>query len=334
MSDTIPSPEQRVASAAALIDKFSAELGPDPKATALGVKPGAPAGQTPDIGKTDNSTPASTAESKPSFADAIKEMRARREKQAAEAQRQSQWEAENARLKQELEAVKGSGAFEDDPVGYAKSRKWTPEQQFLYAKSLMFDLAPEKADPDFRIKMFEDKQKRDESAKKAQEEQTRAQREAEENRRMMMDYAAGMESAVMGFDAGTYPASEVEYGDDAEGYLGSLLSEAHRMADAAAKEGRVADLTPVAVARSLEAKIAARDAAREKRRAGRQAPAQSPAPVTQSPPAQTPARPAAEQSGIDTMSTKNMGGSGTPLPPALTEKERIQRAVAAGWGGR
>ena len=274
---------------------------------------------------------AAPTERKPApIADALKDWREKRDAQQREVQRQAAYEEENSRLKHELQSVKSHASFEDDPVGYAQSRKWTREQQLMYGQSLLYDLAPDKADPNFRIRMFEDKQKRQESRKEA-EDRARAQAaDQQAAHQEMTRFAQSLEQGVMSFDAGSYPESEAWYGSDVEGYLRDLMTTAMKVADDATRQNQVADLSPGNLARTLEADRAERFSARDKRRSP---PAPKAPPAQQQSPAPA-ARPDAQQSVIDTTSTKDISGGGVPLPPARTEKERAQRALAVLFGGR
>lgn len=262
------------------------------------------------------------------FKDAIAEMRAKREKEAAEAQRRSSFEQENAKLKQELEAVKKASAFEDDPIAFAKARGWSREEQLNYGKALIYDLAPDQADPNFRVKMFEQKQAREAKEKTAREQQERQEADRKAAEQEFRTWTEGLEAAVMNFDAGSYPESEAWYGNDVEGYFSAVVQTAMRMAQKATKEGRAADLTPGAIASELEADIARRAAERDKRRSQRQ-----PSTGTQQSTTAPTVGAEAEQS-LDGFSSKDMSGSGTPLPPARSESERVQRAIAAAFPKR
>lgn len=283
--------------------------------------------------KTDPATPAPAETPKapaPSpIADGIKAMRERREREQAEHARKAQEQSRVTQLEAEIERYKRSGSFEDDPVGYAKAKGWDREQQLTFAKALMYDLAPDQADPNFRIKMFEDKQKREE-AKKAKEAEEAKVRQAEEAKHQTIrQYAEDMESAVMSFEAGSYPESEAWFDNDVEDYLAAMFKTANKMASEAQKNGQLADLSPQAVAKRLEADTAARFGRRQKREQTRQP--ETPAAK------QTPVVPADDTAlSVDTASTKTLsgGGIGAPTTPARDDKERIQRAIAAGWGGR
>lgn len=307
-----PSPAQRIAAAAALIPSTQTDTRVNPAA------PIAPVQTAPDKTEPTRSPP---------LADAVKAMREARAKQAQEAQRQAAYEAENARLKQELDQIRAHQSFEDDPVGYAQARQWTKEQQLTFGQALLYDLAPDKADPNFRIKMFEDKQKREKATEAKKSEEQRAQQEEAERRETLSQFVQAIEAGVMSFEAGSYPESEDWYGTDVEGYLRAMHSTALQMAQEATKAGTQADLTPPSIAAKLEADTVARVAARDKRRAMRTPTFQGSTQQRANP------APDAELS-VDTTSTRDMSGGGAPLPPARSESERLQRAVAAGFKSR
>jgi hypothetical protein len=273
--------------------------------------------------------PAEKPEPQPSLAEVIRAQREARAGREAEAKRANDLETQLKTLKSELERAKADRqAFEDDPVGFAKARGWTKEQQLLYGQSLLYDLAPDKADPNFRVKMFEDRQKREEREKTAREEKQRQEAEAAEAREQVRTYATALDAAASSFEPGSYPECEAWFGDDRTSYMQSLMATASNIATRATREGRVADLSPAAVAAVLEAETARRMSARDQRRAATQKPAPAAAPAVAPKPA-----PDAMQS-VETVSTRNMNGGGTPTPPALDEKTRIQRAIQAGFKPR
>lgn len=260
----------------------------------------------------------------PSLAEVLRARREAAAKAQAEAQKRTSVEQELAAAREELTRLRSSANFEDDPVGFAKARKWTPEQQLLYGQSLLYDLAPDKADPDFRVKMFEDRQKR----KEAEEAEAKAKAEAEAaeqaRQAQMQQFYHDTAAAVRSFEAGSFPESEAWFGDDVNAYLQSLMATAKNVAIRAQRAGQVADLRPEALAAILEAETSRRMAARDERKQKRQ-----PAlPVQQM--AAQPA-PSDTQPDISTFSTRNMTGSGSPRPPATDEKERIRRAAEAAF---
>ncbi len=265
-------------------------------------------------------TPKTPAE--PPLAEVIRANREARQKaQEAETKRTSV-ETELKATREELARIKADrAAFEADPVGYAKTRKWTPEQQLLYGQSLLYDLAPDKADPDFRMRMFEDRQKREAAERERAEADAEVQEQQEAQQAAINQFYQDTAAAVRTFEAGSFPESEAWFGDDMNSYLQSLVATARNVSMQAQKNGQVADLSPAALARRLEVETARRMADRDSRKQAR-----SP----QRAAAVAPAAHGAEQSA-DTMSTRNMTGSGSPRPPASSVKERIQRAAEAAF---
>lgn len=264
----------------------------------------------------------------PSLAETIRAAREARENAQRATQAKSSLEAELQRVRSELAAVKAeTSAFEDDPVGFAKARKWSKEQQLLYGQSLLYDLAPDKADPQFRIKMFEDKQRRRE--REQTEAQQAAAREAEGRavQAQLEQFYTDTASAVQALPPGSYPAVEDWFGDDTESLMTSLMATARNLSAAATKNGQVADLKPAALMAAVEAEATRRMAAVEERKQRRAVPAKPAAVV----PAQ---RAPGGVHPIETPSTKNMNGAGTAQPPATSDKERIARAIAAGFASR
>lgn len=308
----VPTPEQRIAAATALIS--GAGIAPDTKVNPQG---------------TSVQKPVEPAQKDPPLAEVIRAQRAARERAQAEAQKAKGLESELQLTKAELDKIRAaSSEFEADPVAYAQARGWTKEQQLLFGQALLYDLAPEKADPSFRQTMFEQRQAR-EQAKREKEAREREEKQATEaQRRQFEDYIHETASAVRGFEAGSFPESEAWFGGDFDTYMHSLMATARNIADQATKRGEVADLTAPAIARVLEADVARRMAARDQRKQPRTAPETPAAP-------QKPATvPADGVQPIETMSQKNLNGNGAPLPPANSDKERIQRAVAAGFRNR
>ena len=261
-----------------------------------------------------------------SLAEAIRQQRQEREAARQAKSRSSTLEQELQLTKAEMAKLKGSmGEFEADPVGYAKARGWSKEQQLLLGQALLYDLAPDKADPEFRYQMFEMKQEREKRQVAKEAEEKQAKEEAAAQRRLAEDFFNETAAAVTTFEAGSYPESEAWFGDDAQAYMQSLMATANNLATKATKEGRVADLSPATLARELEADVASRMTRRDARKQPRQ-PDKAP---------QTPAQPAGgKQPAIETLSTRNLNGNGAPMPPANSDKERIQRAIAVGFKSR
>ena len=268
---------------------------------------------------------APAAQGEPSLAEVIRANREARQAAQAADQRRTSLEGELKAAREELARYKADRkAFEDDPVGYAQDRGWSKEQQLLYGQSLLYDLAPDKADPEFRQKMFEDRYKRKEAADAKEAEAARAKAETQAQQAQFNQFIHDTASAVRTFETGSYPESEAWFEGDFESYMRSILATATNVAAKATQEGRVADLSAGALARVLEAEVAAKMARRDQRKPQRTA-AQAP---------QTPTQSAGGTQTLDTLSTRNLTGSGTPRPPATSDRERIQRAVEAAFPRR
>lgn len=305
----VPSPAQRIAAATALL--------------------GGPAQEPPADAAPAPKPPAPPAPDQTPLAEVIRAQREARQARDRETQRASSLETELKTVRAELAAAKADRqAFEDDPVGYAKARNWTPEQQLLYGQSLLYDIVPDKANPEFRIKMFEDKHRRDTAARAKADETAREKAAYETTMNQIQDFVAGVDAAARTFEAGSYPESEAWFGEDRTSYTQSLVATAKNLAAAATAENRVADLSPGALAAALEAETSRRMADRDKRMQARKPSAPAAAPAVRA------LQAAGGMQSADTVSTKNMNGSGAPQPPAQTERERVQRAIQAGWRQR
>lgn len=267
--------------------------------------------------------PEAPVEKQPGLGETIRGWREAREAAKRAQDETSTLKQQLAKMTQELEAARTSG-FEDDPVGYAKSRKWTPEQQLLYGQSLLYDLRPDKADPQFRIKMFEDKQARKEREAREAEEARKAQEAEASTRNLMEKFYTDTAHAVQSTPAGSYPGVEDWFGDDTESLMTSLMATARNVGAAATAAGQVADLSPAALMRTLEAEVTSRAAAILARKQKR-TPAQAANAASPAKPATGGVQP------IVTTSSKQMNSAGSAQPPAASEKERIQRAIAAAF---
>lgn len=252
-------------------------------------------------------------------------IRARREERQARERIESQHKSTEKRVEEltsELTRFKSArNDFLADPIGYAKANNWTKEEQILVGQALIYDIVPDKAPPDFRSKLMDlrdqrkEKQAQDAAAKAEQERATQAYQQE------LTSYATGLNAAAQNFEEGSHPESEAWFGDDHDTYMNSLMATARNLAAVANSEGRVADLSPAAVAAVLEQEVATRMARRDEQRSARTA---TPAPAVK------PDQGGGKQAAV-TESPRGMQGSGGPRPPARTESERLQRAIEAGW---
>jgi hypothetical protein len=289
--------------------------------------PGAPAPQADTVTIPAESTPVPPSKG-PGLAETIRLAREERE-------RSSKASAENSDLKKQLsEAMAALKAKESDdplsdPVGWAKARKLAKEDQVAFAEALLYDLVPEKAPPEFRVKFLEAKVAREARNRQEAEQRARQEAEAAQTQRALKEYEMTLQASARAFKSDSHPESEAWFGDDKDTYARSLLATARNMADIAAKEGRILDLSPGSVADVLEKDIARRMAARDSRRAGASKSAVDSAkadqdgrqPVNQGAPTGNP------------MSTRGMT-SGGPRSKAVTDRERVARAIAAGFKAR
>lgn len=287
-------------------------------------EPATPESESPAEPEAKVEPEAAKPEPKESLAEVIRKQREDRAAREAKEKEAASAREEATTLKSEVEKLKRSlSEFEADPIGYARAAKWTKERQAYIGQMLLYDLAPDKATPEVRQALFESRQalREKEAAQRAEAE--RAEKAKQADQAEYQNYVAMVHQAVDGFEAGSYPESESWFGEDRDTYEQSLLVTARNLSIAAKQAGKMADLSPGNLARTLEQEIARRMAKRDERRGGRQA----------QPKAGSPA------SGKQPMddSTKGLTQSGTPRPKALTDAERIARAAEAAFrkpGGR
>jgi hypothetical protein len=285
-------------------------------------------------------TEAAPAEEKVRLADTIRAMREARQAKEQEAARAKDWESKYSDLQAEVERMKRDNDFESDPVAYARARGWDKEKQAFMGQMLLYDLVPDKAPPDLRFRLFEMKQadakRREEEERKAKEEEQSRSQQAE----TFNEFVGTVSQAVQSFEPGSYPESEAWFIDpntgetDHDNYLRSLVATAVNMAQTAQRENKVADLSPAAIAKSLEAEVARRMAKRDEKRQAKAkvaVPAQSAG--TNSAVQQVLPSPSGRATGgvQPTESTKGTYGSGTPRQPAMSDEERIARAAAVAF---
>lgn len=264
---------------------------------------------------------------KESLAEVIRRAREERGEHTRREQEHANLTAEVKRLRSELEAAKtGHTDPASDPVGWARAMKMDKETQALVGQALLYDLVPDKAPPDIRVKLLEARIAREKAAEASRSEEERKAAETKAESERLNSYAAFMHQAVASLTPGSHPESEAWFGDDRATWARSLVQTANNLAEAARVTGRMADLSPGNIARVLEDEIGARMKARDARRAS--------ATKTTQPQGQS-QQPGADKSAgtQNTTSTKGLGG-GTPRPPAATDRERLERAIAAGFGPR
>lgn len=268
-----------------------------------------------------------------SIADQIRAAREARAQRAREEADRRAHQDELARTKAELERLKSAKAFEEDPLGYVRGRKLTRDQQAYIGQLLLYDLVPDKADPNVRIDLMEAK-RRIEETQRAETERERQEREAkeaearaaEERENQLRAYQGILHTATKTFEPGAYPESEDWFGGDEQSYIESLFATANNLAEVAAHTGQAADLSPANVARVLEQELAERQKRREERRGKRAPQKQSTETVVVT------NKVSGEQPAGTTTSTQGLGVSGQGRPPAQDDAERIRRAIERGFG--
>lgn len=259
--------------------------------------------------------------------------RIRADREARQARTRDQAEVSDVRkqldeARAQIEAFKAQSGPVHDPIAWAKMQNMTRDEQALFGQALLYDLVPDKAPADQRIRLFEMKQAREARTREAADTERRNAEQAQHTQRMIANYAADIESTVETFTAGSFPDSEDWFGDDTGSYVQSLMATARNLADAANKAGQRADVSPQAVAKALEAEVAKRMKIRDERAAKRK-PAMAPVEALPGVGKLT------DNKGTgETISTKGLGGAGAPRPPAMTETERIARAAEVVFGAR
>lgn len=254
------------------------------------------------------------------LADILREDRESRASKNKEAQANATAAAEAKQLREELTKLKGSKSFEDDPVGYMKSHSISPERQILIGQSLLYDLAPEKAPPDLRFKLFEAKTQRDNEAREIAQREADAKAQVAAVERNIEAFANALSAATRSFAEGTYPESEswfiaADGKVDHDNYMKSLMATANNIGLASQRTGQAADLSPANIAKTLEVEVARRMAIRDAKRS-----------AASGKKIETVTTPAVGNG--TTTSNRGLNNGGTPTKPAMTEAERIKRAAA------
>jgi len=214
---------------------------------------------------------------------------------------------------------------EKDILGWVKARKIDKDRQSLLGQALLYDLVPEKAPPDFRVKLLEAKIQRETAEREAKREQAQREELAAQAKAQLDHYHHSLAEAVRAAPPGSFPESDAWFGDDEKTRFESLAATANNIARVATSQGRAADLTPANIARVLEADIAKRLQSYSERRAA--VPKAQAVTHAQEPAKQSPAPLAA------TTSTKGLTG-GQARPPATTDQERAKRAIEVMFGNR
>lgn len=209
-----------------------------------------------------------------------------------------------------------------DPIGFAEAHGLSEQEMALVGQAYLYHLVPDKAPAHLAGKLLEAKMAREAKAREAKAQADAARQADEQSTAQVQQYTAVLGVAVQTWESGgahPFPSSQAWFGGNHEEYQESMVHTARNIAEVARARGEVADLSPKAVAAQLEQDIASR-AARFRTPAA--APTQQSVKVEPETPATGGKQPAV-------LSTKGQGGS--PMPKAVTEEERIQRAIAAAF---
>lgn len=294
--------------------------------TGLGATPRTDAIVTPETSDEPNKDKQEPVKS--SLLDKLRTEREARANKAKQDQESTTIKSELDRVRKEYEQLKLAPKFEDDPIGYAKARKLTPEQQILLGESLIYDLAPDKAPADLRQRLYEQKQDRQRLADQAQALEQSQRDELNRANRAIEIFAQDLDRGVRSFQSGSYPESEDWFTDsnsgnvDYDSYCKSLMATANNLATRAKQNNTVADLSHNNIAKTLEAALAQKQAIRDKRRAVRA-------------PNKSQERQVAEtkdNESIDVTSSRGLNTKGKAETLVLSDRERIDRAIRAGFG--
>lgn len=276
--------------------------------------------------------PAQEAAKPQPLAELIKQTREARQAKAQEEARAKDLQSKYDELQAKMDQLQRDSDFENDPVAYAKARGWDKEKQLLMGQMLLYDLAPDKAPQDLRLRMFESKQQREKREAEEQRKAEETQRIQQGQQETYQAFVAAIDQTAAAFEPGSYPESQAwfinpESGEvDHDTYVRSLVATAVNMANAAQRENRVADLSPASIAKTLEAEVARRMSKRDEAKAKRmvKAPAAPEMPVVK--------QEALVAGGVQpTESTQGTYGSGAPRPQAKTDQERLNRAMAVAF---
>lgn len=273
----------------------------------------------------------------------MREARARTESELAAAKRERDEAVARVR---DYEATRDN-VFAD-PIGHFTALGMDDRALAVLGETIMYHLVPDKAPPDHRARLVEARMNREAAlrekrtateaeAAKAAAETARRAAEADEVDR----YAVAVSTATKAFakEAETaggshpFPVSAAWFADDADNYTISLVQTAAHLAEAAQERGEVADLSPRAVARELEATLTKRAARIAAAKSGATGPKITPAAETGT------AKPAALIGGVTTEQSEvdSAPPGAPPRPKGATrpsEAERLARAAAVAFKPR
>lgn len=265
---------------------------------------------------------AAPAQPRVSLADTIRQAREEREGTHRLQKEHKDVSTENERLKARVAELEGVSP-EKDILGWVKARKIDRDRQSLMGQALLYDLVPDRAPPDFRVKLLENKMSRELAEREERAAEARRQEMVAQGKAQLDFYHRSLSESVRA-TPGSYPESDAWFGEDHDTRVQSLAATAKNLATVATQQGRAADLTPANVAAVLEADLAGRMKAYGQRRAA--------VPKAKADPSVADKGAALSTPAIAT-STKGLTG-GTARPQATTDGERARRAAEVMFGSR
>lgn len=314
-------PADPVAAAVAAMAQLDEAPASEPEAPAVEAAP-APEAPPAEAVPAEPEQPAQPA--KESLAELIRQQRLDRAARAAKEREAADIKAKLEEAQEKLAKVSKLDLL-GDPIGYAQAAGLTEAEMALVGQAYLYHLVPEKAPPDLRARLLEAKLTRERKADESRRAAEERQRAEAEQAQQIQKYQAMMTMAAETWeaqgDSHPYRASKAWFGGNHDEYAESLVHTARNIAAAAEARGEAADLSIQAVAAVLERDLAARAARLRPPAAAPQA--QAP----KAPPAPAPA-PGGKQPAV--LSTR--GQTTAPTPPAMTEEERIKRAIEAAFG--
>lgn len=262
---------------------------------------------------------------KQSLADILRADREARESKNKEHIETRTTKEELNKVKTELETLRNAPTFEKDPIGYCRRNKLSREEQVALGETLIYDIVPDKAPPDLRQRLYENKRTREDEARIEAEKEQRTNEQLEQARRNIEEFTLSLEQAARSLQAGTYPESEDWFVNndgqlDHAAYVKSLMATANNLGNAANAQHTRADLSFANIAKVLETEIERRQKLRDDRRNKR-----------------TTNKTVEHRSNernterVETTSSRGLN-TGTVEKPSWDDAERVRRAVSAGWG--
>jgi hypothetical protein len=277
----------------------------------------APATEAPPTGS--EATPAP----EPPLAEVLREYRKGREEGKKAKEQTRTLETKVQELEQKL--ASSARAREDlilDPAGFLRSVGVENSELALVAEALMYELMPDKAPAHLRPKLIEGQRKRDRARQEREQAEKQAQAEQEAAIERERNYQVALTDAVQTFTEADFPTSVTWFDGNHEEYAESLWHTAMNMAAEAHRNGSRADLSPKSVAAELEKFLDPKAKRLVSKRAGAPIVQDSDPKVVDQKKVSTPPRAASMQDMVGS-------GTGKNRPKALTEKERMQRAIEA-----